>query len=133
MAKSSIYTVNTTAPTLAVGDIIPIGNTVRRFGQCIRQDGNAISVCGKGYYLVTASIVATPTAAGTITVNARKDGVAIPGATASATVAAANTNVNLTITAILRNMCDCGGSLLSFVLADAAGVINNIAVTVEKL
>lgn len=133
MAKSAIYTVNTAATTLAIGDIIPLGNTVRRFGQCIRQDGNAISVCGKGYYLVTASITATPTAAGTITVNAQKDGVAIPGATASETVAAANTSVNLSIVAITRNMCDCGGSMLSFVLADAAGVINNIAVTVEKL
>lgn len=133
MAKSAIYTVNTTAPTLAVGDIIPLGNTVRRFGQCIRQDGNAISVCGKGYYLVTASITATPTAAGTITVNAQKDGVAIPGATASETVAAANTSVNLSIAAIVRNICDCGGSMLSFAVEDSAGVINNIAVTVEKL
>lgn len=31
MSKSAIYTVNTAAPTVAVNNIIPLGNTVRRF------------------------------------------------------------------------------------------------------
>lgn len=133
MSKSAIYTVNTASPTVAVNGIVPLGNTVRRFGNCIRQDGDAISLCGKGYYLVTASVTATPSAAGTVTISAQKDGVVISGATGSATVAAAATTVDITITCIVRNICDCGGSLLSLVLTGAASVVNNAAVTVEKL
>lgn len=132
MSKSAIYTVNTAAPTVAVNGTIPLGNTIRRYGTCIRQDGNTISICGKGYYLVTASVTASPTAAGNVTVSLLKDGVAVPGATGTATVAAAGT-ADITITCIVRNICDCGGSLLSLALTDTASVVDNVAVTVEKL
>lgn len=132
MSKSAIYTVNTTAPTVAVNGTIPLGNTVRRYGTCIRQDGNAISICGKGYYLVTASVTASPTAAGNVTVTLLKDGVAVPGATGTATVAA-NGTTDISISCIVRNICDCGGSLVSLALTGTASVVNNAAVTVEKL
>lgn len=132
MSKSAIYTVNTSAPTVAVNGTIPLGNTVRRYGACIRQDGDAISICGKGYYLVTASVTASPTAAGNVTVTLLKDGVAVPGATGTATVAAAGT-ADITIACIVRNICDCGGSQLSLTLTGTASVINNAAVTVTKL
>ncbi len=133
MSKSAIYTCNNTGATLAVGDVIPVGNTIRRFGCNIRQDGNAITLCGQGYYLVNATCTATPSAAGTVSVSALKDGVAIIGANASATVAATDTAITLSINAIVRNLCNCGNSLLSFALGGAAAVVDNLAVTVEKL
>lgn len=68
----------------------------------------------------------------TVSLTAQKDGVAIIGATAAQTVAA-NGVANLTITAIIRNACGCDGSLLSLVLDGVASVVNNLAVTVEKL
>ena len=46
---------------------------------------------------------------------------------------AANGVANLNITAIVRNACGCDGSLLSLVLDGVASVVNNLAVTVEKL
>ena len=55
MSKSAIYTANTSAQTVAVNDIIPVGTTSRRFGCNIRQDGNAITLLGQGYYHVTVS------------------------------------------------------------------------------
>lgn len=133
MSKSAIYTTNTTAPTIAVDGIIPVGTTTRRYGCNIRQDGNAITICGQGYYLVNVSATVTPAAAGTVSVTAQKDGVAIVGATGSETVAAAATAVNIGITAIVRNACGCDSSILSFVLGGGAAVVNNLAVTVEKL
>ncbi len=133
MSKSAIYTCNNAGATLAAGDVIPVGSTVRRYGCNIRQDGNAVTLCGQGYYLVNASCNVTPSAAGTVTVTALKDGVAIIGANASATVAATDTAVNLSISAIVRNLCNCGNSLLSFSLGGAEAVVNNLAVTVEKL
>ena len=132
MSKSAIYTTNVSNPTVPVGGIVPVGSTTRRYGCNIRQDGNAITLCGQGYYLVNVSATVAPTAAGTVSLTAQKDGVAIIGATAAQTVAA-NGVANLTIAAIIRNACGCDGSLLSLVLDGVASVINNLAVTVEKL
>ena len=133
MSKSAIYTTNTTAPTIAVDGIIPVGTTTRRYGCNIRQDGNAITLCGQGYYLVNVSATVTPTAAGTVSVAARKDGVAIVGATGSETVAAVSNAANISITAIVRNACGCDSSILSFILGGVAAVVDNFAVTVYKL
>lgn len=133
MSKSAIYTTNTAAPTVAIGGIIPVGTTTRRYGCNVRQDGNTITLCGNGYYLVNVSATVTPTAAGTVSVTAQKDGVAIIGATGAETVSATGTAVNIGITAIVRNACGCESSILSFVLDGAAAVVNNFAVTVEKL
>lgn len=132
MSKSAIYTTNVSNPTVPVGGIVPVGSTTRRYGCNIRQDGNAITLCGQGYYLVNVSATVAPTAAGTVSLTAQKDGVAIIGATAAQTVAA-NGVANLTITAIIRNACGRDGSLLSLVLDGVASVVNNLAVTVEKL
>lgn len=133
MSKSAIYTTNTSAPAIAVGGIIPVGSTTRRYGCNIRQDGNAITLCGNGYYLVTVSATVTPAAAGTVSVTAQKDGVAVIGATGSETVVAAATAVNIGLTAIVRNACGCESSILSFVIDGVASVVNNLAVTVVKL
>lgn len=133
MSKSAIYTTNTAAPTIAVDGIIPVGTTTRRYGCNIRQDGNAITLCGQGYYLVNVSATVTPTAAGTVSVTAQKDGVDIVGATGSETVAAVSNAANISITAIVRNACGCDSSLLSFILGGVAAVVDNFAVTVEKL
>lgn len=133
MSKSAIYTTNTIAPTIAVDGIIPVGTTTRRYGCNIRQDGNTITLCGQGYYLVNVSATVTPTAAGTVSVTAQKDGVAIVGATGSETVAAVSNAANISITAIVRNACGCDSSLLSFILGGVAAVVDNFAVTVEKL
>ena len=133
MSKSAIYTTNTTAPAIAVDGIIPVGTTTRRYGCNIRQDGNAITLCGQGYYLVNVSATVTPTAAGTVSVTAQKDGVAIVGATGSETVAAVSNAANISITAIVRNACGCDSSILSFILGGVAAVVDNLAVTVEKL
>lgn len=133
MSKSAIYTVNSANATVSPGGVIALGNTVRCFGCCIRQDGNTITLCGQGYYLVNASATITPSAAGTVSVSAAKDGVEIIGAAASETVADAATTVNLSITAIVRNACGCDSSLLSFTLSDVESIVNNLAVTVVKL
>ena len=133
MSKSAIYTTNTTAPAIAVDGIIPVGTTTRRYGCNIRQDGNAITICGQGYYLVNVSATVTPAAAGTVSVTAQKDGVDIVGATGSETVAAVSNAANISITAIVRNACGCDSSILSFILGGVAAVVDNFAVTVEKL
>lgn len=132
MSKSAIYTANTVSTAVAVNGIIPVGSTVRRFGQNIRQDGNTITVSGPGYYLINVSATVAPTAAGTVTITGQKDGVAVSGATAAETTAAAATTVNLSLAYIVRNTC-CNSSILSFVLGGAASTVSNLAVSIVKL
>ena len=131
MSKSAIYTANAVASTVAVGDLIPLGSTSRRYGCNLRQDGNGITATGAGYYLVTMSATVAPTAAGAVTVTAQKDGVAIIGATATST-AAAGAATDLAFSAIVRNI-GCSSSILSFVLTGAAATVSNFAVSVVKL
>lgn len=132
MSKSAIYTVNAAGVTVNAGSVIPLGNTIRRFGCCIRQDGNTITLCGQGYYLVNVSATITPAEAGVVTVYAQKDGVELIDAAASQSADAGGA-VNLSIPAIVRNACDNSNSLLSFALDGVTAIINNIAVTIEKL
>ena len=133
MSKSAIYTTNVSAPTVAVGGIVPFGTTTRRYGCNIRQDGNAITLCGQGYYLVNISATLAPTAAGTVSLTAQKDGVAVPGATASATAAAADDALDLNITALVRQVCCAAGSALTLVLTGAAASVENVALRVQRI
>lgn len=131
--KSAIYTANSTATVTAVGSTIPFGSIIRRFGQNIDLSGTAINICGRGYYDVDISVTANATAAGTVTVTLFKDGVAVPGATASATAPAAGDAVNLSIEALVREMCCDNTSTLTLVLTGAAATVTNVAAVVEKL
>lgn len=131
MSKSIIYTTNVTASAVAVGDLIPLGSTSRRYGCNLRQDGNGITATGAGYYLVTMSATVAPTAAGAVTITGQKDGVAIIGAAATST-AAAGAATNLAFSTVVRNI-GCDSSILSFVLTGAAATVSNFAVSVVKL
>lgn len=133
MSKSAIYTTNTSKPTVAVGGVVPVGVTTRRFGCNIKQDGNAITLCGQGYYLVNVSATVAPTAAGAVSLTAQKDGVEIIGATAAATATGASDELNLSITALIRNACGCESSILPLVLGGTEAVVNNLSVVAEKL
>lgn len=133
MSKSAIYTSMTTPTSVAIGGTVPLGTTKRRFGCNIVQDGNAITVKGKGYFLVTASITAAPDAVGTVTVAMSKDGVPVSGATASSSVSTAANPTALPIADIVRNACDFDSAALSFTLDGTASTVQNVAVTVVKL
>ena len=135
MSKSAIYTANTSAQNVAVNGIINPGTIIRRFGQNLGLSGNAIQIDGAGYYDIDVSITAAPTAAGNVTVTMLKDGVVIPGATATQSTTAANNPVNLSISSLVREFCPCcdGLSNLTFVLTGTAASISNVAIVVEKL
>ena len=124
MSKAAIYTTNVSGATVAAGGIVPVGGTTRRYGCNIKQDGNTITLCGQGYYLVNVSATLAPSEAGTVTLTAQKDGVPIIGASGTA---------NIQLTAIVRNACGCDSSILSLLLGGVAAVVSNVAVTVVKL
>lgn len=121
-----------TPTAVAVDGVIPLGSLIRRYGCDVAINGNAVNITGAGYYDVDASVTVTPAAAGTVTVTLYKDGVAVPGATASAT-AAANGTVDLSIPALARQACCAEGSALTLVLAGAAATVNNVALRVQRI
>lgn len=131
--KSLIYTAMQTPIAVAVNGIIPLGTIVRRYGCNCNLNGNGISINGQGYYDVDVSVEAVPDAAGTVTVQLLKDGVAVPGATAAATVAAAANTVTLAFPATIRLGCCSTGSVLTLLLTGAASTVNNVAARVEKI
>lgn len=133
MSKSAIYTSMTTPTDVAVNGTIPLGTTIRRFGCNITQDGNSVTISGRGYFKVSASITLAPTATTATTVTLLKDGVPVSGATATVTVSTANNEVALPIEAIVRNRCDCDSSILSLQLTDTAASVTNVGFVVDKL
>jgi len=135
MSKSAIYTANSSAQNVALNGVINPGTIIRRYGPNLGLSGNAIQIDGPGYYNIQASITAAPTAAGNVTITVYKDGVAIPGATATQSTSVANNPLNLSISSLVREFCSCcdGLSNLTFVLTGTAAAISNIAIVVEKL
>lgn len=131
--KSLIYTAMQTPTAVAVGGIIPLGTIVRRYGCNCNLNGNGIAINGQGYYDVDVSVEAVPDAAGTVTVQLLKDGVAVPGATAAATVAAVANTVTLAFPATVRLGCCSTGSVLTLLLTGAASTVNNVALRVQRI
>lgn len=131
--KSALYTVNNSLPTVAVNGTIPFGTIIRRFGCNINLSGTGIIMEGTGYYDVEISATVSPTAAGTVTITLLKDGVAVPGAVASETAAAAGNATNLGISTVVRLQCCDSTSTLTLVLTGTEAVINNLATVVEKI
>ena len=116
--KSAIYTAMQTPTEVAVNGVIPLGSLIRRYGCDISLNGNAVNIIGKGYYDVDVSVI--------------KDGVVVPGATASAN-AAAGAPVALAFPALVRQACCASGSALSLVLTGAASTVSNVALRVQRI
>lgn len=131
--KSTLYARNTTAQLLAVGDVINPGYSVRKTGTAIHICNDAVVVSGEGGYRFTAAFIAAPTAAGTITVTAYENGVAIPGATASAT-AGAGELATLPLVFTVSKYCPKNDrSVITFVVSGAAGTVSNVSLNVDKV
>jgi hypothetical protein len=134
MSKALIYTANTAGAEVAIGNTVPVGSIIRRYGRCIDATGSAINLGEPGYYLVDVSVSAAANATGDITLALAQNGVLIPGASATSTVATVGTQVvNLKIAAIVRVMC-CESTSLSVVVGGTtAPTVENMAVSVVKV
>ena len=133
--KSAIYTVNNSnvALTTTAGTFVtvPLGSIIRRFGRFTQLEGDGIACLGQGYYNIDCSLSLTPSDAGTITAQIFQDGIAIPGAMASATATAGDI-LSLPISALVRN-CGCDCNTVITVKIDLSASIDNCALMVEKI
>ena len=126
--RNMIYTNNSSASAVTANSAIPLGSAVHGYGKGIRLVNNGIEIRSCGYYEVEVSVTATQTTAtDTFTVQLYKDGVAIPGALASAT----GTVIDLTIPYVIRRGCE--PSSVYTVVSTLAGTINDVSVVVKEL
>lgn len=134
--SSAIYTVNTSAETVNIGSIIPLGSTVRRYGCDVAQVGDGILVGGKGYYDVTVDATIAPTAAGNVGIQILADGAPVPGGVGKVT-GVASTVVTIPAHAIYRmTCCEKPTNIQVSLVGDAAvesAVVSNLSVTVVKI
>lgn len=133
MSRSAIYVANTGAQSVPVGGIVGLGGIVRRFGCAADLNGNTVNITEPGYYDVNVSVTAAPTAVGTVTATLFNNGVAVPGATASASVSTAGNPVNLSFESVVRVPCGGNSGALSVILTGSAATVTNVAMVVEKL
>ena len=134
MTHNLIYTVNNAGAAVPIGNTVPVGSIIRRYGKCLDANGSAINLNDPGYYLVNLSATFTAAAAGNVTLTLQQDGVPVAGATSTETIVTATTEVaNIAMTAIVRVMC-CGNSRLSVVVGGTtAPTISNLAIGVVRL
>lgn len=133
MSKSAIYTALTVPTEVESGSVVPLGATIRRFGNCNTQDGNIIKLCGCGYWAIQAVATIEATSASPVSIAIQKDGVDVLGAKSSITVAGTSDQTVLPVIAIVRNKCECGSAISFVITADKPVTVDNLAVTVEKL
>ena len=133
MSRSLIQTANETNQSVLANGIISPGTILRRFGPNIDLSGNSIALSTSGYYTVDALVTLSATSSGTVSVALYEDGTAIPGATASVTIAAESDNVTFTIPTTVRIKDCCGTKSITGVLTAGEGVVvSNFAVRVIK-
>lgn len=134
MSKALIYTVNSTGDVVPVGNTVPVGSIIRRYGKCIDATGAAINLQESGYYAVDISATITAAVAGDVSLTLMQDGVPVAGGTATASIATANTQFeNLAITAMIRVKCCGNANLAVLVGGTTAPTIRNMAVRVVKV
>lgn len=122
--KSGIYAINPAIVyAVGVGQIIPLTQIVRRYGQSVDLENNAVVLRGKGYYEVDAIVNVAATASGPVTISLYQDGIEVPGAKATVT-AAANADVVVPISALVRVSGCCSESALTLVSSSSVTTVN---------
>lgn len=138
MRRPYIKTVSSTASSVLAGGTVPIGNTLVT-GYCkaaMTLNGNSsVSIndnCINGY-LIAVNATFTAPAAGTVVLNVSRNGTPIEGATASAVVSTANTEVqSLSFTTTVKSLI-AAPDTLSIVNAGVAADFSNVELDIYRL
>lgn len=129
--KSLISVVNAGSQTVDADGVLSLGAIQRRRSCAMNLNGSGVTICQPGYYKVDVSAVASPTAAGPITLTLLENGVPVPGGIATQTPVASGDPVTLNInTPIIRVFCN--GSKTLTLSVSAAATISTLSMSVEE-
>ena len=129
---SAIFAINTSSTTVSAGSIIPTVVNKREGCSIMGADGMLL-LRKPGYYKVSATVTATASAAGDVTVVLKKNGVSVPGITATETYTTADTETRtLYLQGIVKVLCYEGIPVLTLVNAsDGIDItVSNVSFTV---
>lgn len=129
--NSLLYAANTGSQTLGDGQNINFGTPVRRFGRNLNISGGNVLANGEGYYPVHANVSFRAGAAGTATLQLYENGVAIPGANASATVTSTTALQSLYVPTAFKIKC-CEEKTITGAITGVAATVSNAGILVEK-
>lgn len=124
---------NTTSTALTANQVIPL-SAVLDTNNSLSFSNNTIKINKAGYYDVTGNFVITATAAGDISVRLFANGVTIPEAIATETVAAAGNVITLPIhdiIKVIRSSNISNTAELTFVVSAACTLTSAVATVVE--
>lgn len=134
MCNSLIMMTTTTASSVLAGGVVPLTTIQRGAGQAIRGGSNSVIFNRTGYYKVNASVTFTAPAAGTITIKAQKNGIDVPGITASTTITTATTEVRTVNVSGIVKVCCCDlPATLTLVNSGVAITTSNVEIDVEYI
>ena len=129
-----IMMTTTTAQSVLADGIIPLTSIARRKGCSIQSSNNSVILGKPSYYKVSATITFTAPAAGNTTVALFKNGVTVPGITATQTITTATTEVrSMTLDGIVRVFCNEGQPVLTLVNTGVGITISNVELSVFEL
>lgn len=134
MSCSVIYTVSEDKKEISAGNLIPFGDTIRRYGQNIKLGGSndRIYLAGRGYYLISIVIACDEPkhleAVNPAVLEIRQDGMALPGGTLDV---ASKTVRHITLQTVAR-VTDSGTSVIDLIVKSEAIAIEKINVQIEK-
>lgn len=128
--RSLLYAVNTQTQTLTAGQSINFGVPIRRYGKNINTSGVGILISGEGYYPLMANVTGEASGAGIVSVQVYENGVAIPGAVGSATVASGDTFA-IAVPCATRIKC-CEEKVITAEILTVGAEISNASILVEK-
>lgn len=127
--------VNTTPTAVAVNTNLTFSNNTISTNCIGYASDGSITLRAPGVYRVSANFVVTSTAGGTATINMLENGALVPGATASATVAAgAIEDLAFTTVTTVRSECGASPQFATLTFNNVNAMTYNVAnVIVEKI
>ena len=133
-----ISSYNITAQEVAINGLLTFSTDRILTGCTATRNGQAFQLNKPGYYYVTFNADgAATTAVGDVVVVLQNNGVAVPGAIATQTVAAADDAVNLAFSTIIRVPPSCcavdNTANLTLVNTGVAATYTNININITKL
>lgn len=133
-----ISSYNITAQDVAVNGLLTFSTDRILTGCTATRNGQTFQLNKPGYYYVTFNADgAATTAAGDIVVALQSNGVAVPGAIATFTVAAADDAVNLAFSTIIKVPPSCcavdNAVSLTLVNTGVAATYTNVNINITKL
>lgn len=130
---SAVYACNTSvqAITADTATVINFGSVIRAYGPSTSVSGGNVTTDASGYYVGDINVTLLATAAGTATIQILKDGVAVPGATATVTTAVGDYAISIPF--MIRNTCCCESTITAVCTSSGAATISNAAILVRKM